>query len=55
MSTNRTNRSEEIVRGVDVHHMTLTAVAKLYSISKQRAKQIYDKTKRAQKEAQADV
>jgi len=39
-------RNAEIVRMIDVKHMTMTAVALWFGISKQRVKQIYDREKK---------
>lgn len=38
-------RNAEIVQMIDEELMTMTAVAKRFSISKQRVKQIYDREK----------
>tara|TARA_R110001599_G_scaffold128607_3_gene302420 strand:- start:972 stop:1124 length:153 start_codon:yes stop_codon:yes gene_type:complete len=38
-------RNREIVRLIDEERMTMTAVAKWFSISKQRVQQIYKKAK----------
>jgi predicted cupin superfamily sugar epimerase len=38
-------RNAEIVRMIDEHHMTKTAVAKWFNISKQRVWQIYSREK----------
>jgi len=38
-------RNAEIVRMIDEHHMTKTAVAKWFNISKQRVWQIYSQEK----------
>ena len=45
--TNPSNqdRDTEIVRLIDIERMTMTAVAKLFGISKQRVQQIYRKEK----------
>lgn len=39
-------RNAEIVRMIDEHHMTKTAVAKWFKISKQRVWQIYEREKK---------
>jgi|TARA_R110000787_G_scaffold12249_1_gene39753 DNA-directed RNA polymerase sigma subunit (sigma70/sigma32) len=41
----RKRRNATIVEMIDDDLMTMTAVAKLFSISRQRVKQIYDKEK----------
>ena len=38
-------RDQEIVRLIDEQHITMTAVAKWYGISKQRVQQIYKREK----------
>jgi|TARA_R110000868_G_scaffold137203_1_gene350647 uncharacterized protein (DUF1501 family) len=38
-------RNKEIVRLVDKQHVTMTAIAKWFGISKQRVQQIYKKEK----------
>jgi len=38
-------RNAEIVYMIDVKHMTMTAVAKRFGISKQRIQQIYSREK----------
>tara|TARA_R110000803_G_scaffold101572_1_gene169517 strand:- start:143 stop:295 length:153 start_codon:yes stop_codon:yes gene_type:complete len=38
-------RNNEIVRLIDEERMTMTAVAKLFNISKQRVQQIYSRAK----------
>lgn len=45
--TNPSNqdRDAEIVRLIDIERMTMTAVGKLFGISKQRVQQIYRKEK----------
>ena len=45
--TNPSNqdRDTEIVRLIDIERMTMTAVGKLFGISKQRVQQIYRKEK----------
>tara|TARA_R110002153_G_scaffold160441_3_gene312798 strand:+ start:521 stop:682 length:162 start_codon:yes stop_codon:yes gene_type:complete len=40
-------RNKEIVRLVDEQHVTMTAIAKWFGISKQRVQQIYKKEKSA--------
>jgi len=40
-------RNKEIVRLVDKQHVTMTAIAKWFGISKQRVQQIYKKEKSA--------
>jgi|TARA_R110000751_G_scaffold21498_3_gene61642 DNA-directed RNA polymerase sigma subunit (sigma70/sigma32) len=44
-SSSNSSRNAEIVKMIDENRMTMTAVAKWFSISKQRVKQIYDRDK----------
>ena len=44
-SLSKKDRDTEIVRLIDKERMTMTAVAKLFGISKQRVQQIYRREK----------
>jgi DNA-directed RNA polymerase specialized sigma subunit len=44
-SLSKQDRDKEIVRLIDKERMTMTAVAKLFGISKQRVQQIYRREK----------
>ncbi len=44
-SMSKKDRDAEIVRLIDKERMTMTAVAKLFGITKQRVQQIYRKEK----------